>query len=82
MATASGLKGNIFKRIVSFYVEGFQNMKEGRTLWVIILIKLFIMFAVLKAFFFPNFLKQHAGSDSAAKSQYVQQELIRRGVTP
>ena len=32
-------------------------MTLGRTLWGIILLKLFIMFAVLKAFFFPSYLK-------------------------
>ncbi len=57
-------------------------MKLGKTLWAIILIKLFIMFAILKVFFFPNFLKQQVGSDSTAKSEYVQQELIKRGINP
>lgn len=31
--------------------------KMGKTLWIIIFIKLFIMFAILKLFFFPNILK-------------------------
>ena len=44
-------------RIVRFYVEGFRSMTLGRTLWGIILLKLFIMFAVLKAFFFPSYLQ-------------------------
>ena len=35
------------RRIVRFYLEGFREMTVGRTLWCIILIKLFIMFAVL-----------------------------------
>ena len=29
---------------------------RGKTLWAIILVKLFIMFAILKLFFFPDFL--------------------------
>ena len=33
-------------------------MTLGRTLWAIILIKLFIMFFILKLFFFPSFLKE------------------------
>ena len=47
----------ILGRVVRFYVDGFRSMTLGRTLWGIILLKLFIMFAVLKAFFFPSYLK-------------------------
>ena len=35
-------------------------MTLGRTLWAIILVKLFIIFVVLKLFFFPNYIKEHA----------------------
>jgi hypothetical protein len=50
-------------------------MRLGRTLWAIILIKLFIIFVVLKLFFFPNFLKTHAGDDKAG---YVAGSLVER----
>ncbi len=49
-------------------------MQLGRTLWAIILIKLFVMFAILKLFFFPSFLQ---GSDEE-KSEHVSNELIER----
>ncbi|MBR5214474.1 MAG: DUF4492 domain-containing protein [Akkermansia sp.] len=65
------------KRIVRFYIEGFRGMTLGRTLWCIILIKLFIMFAVLKAFFFPSYLKGDAGE----KSEAVSTELTARKVS-
>ncbi|MBO4611647.1 MAG: DUF4492 domain-containing protein [Bacteroidaceae bacterium] len=42
------------------YRDGFRNMTLGRTLWAIILVKLFIIFVVLKLFFFPNYIKEHA----------------------
>ena len=45
---------SFIKRVVRFYIDGFKNMTVGKTLWVIILIKLFIMFVVLKIFFFPE----------------------------
>lgn len=61
-------------RIVRFYVEGFRSMQLGRTLWAIILLKLFVMFAILKIFFFPSYLQ---GSDEE-KSEHVSQELIDR----
>ncbi|MCK5535789.1 MAG: DUF4492 domain-containing protein [Bacteroidales bacterium] len=48
----------MIKKIFFFYYKGFRNMeKMGKTLWIIIFIKLFIMFAILKLFFFPNILK-------------------------
>ena len=59
-----------------FYLEGFRSMTLGRTLWLIILIKLFIMFFILRLFFFPNFLNTPAvGAD---KEEYVRNELIIR----
>ncbi len=61
-------------RVVRFYQEGFRSMTLGRTLWGIILLKLFIMFAVLKAFFFPAYLQ----GDEAAKETTVATELTDR----
>ena len=43
---------NVFVRIFRFYVDGFRNMTLGKTLWTIILIKLFIMFFVSAFFIF------------------------------
>jgi hypothetical protein len=65
---------NVFQRIFLFYYEGFKGMKEGRTLWAIILLKLFIMFAVLKIFFFPNILKKNFKTDKE-RSEYVIEQL-------
>ena len=49
-------------------------MTLGRVLWGIILLKLFIMFAVLKTFFFPAYLKGGAQE----KSNTVLTELTTR----
>ncbi len=51
------------RRILQFYIDGFKGMTVGRTLWAIILIKLFILFFVLKLFFFPNYLKKNFSND-------------------
>ena len=67
-------------RIFNFYREGFRNMKLGKVLWLVILIKLFIILFVLKLIFFPNFLKQF-GSD-ANKQEHVSNELVERAITP
>ncbi len=61
-------------RIVRFYAEGFRSMQIGRTLWMIILLKLFVMFAILKVFFFPAFLQ---GTDEQ-KGERVSHELTER----
>ena len=53
-------KQGFFYRVFDLYYDGFRNMKLGRTLWAIILIKLVVIFVILKLFFFPNFIKQHA----------------------
>ena len=53
------------KRISAFYIDGFRSMVLGRTLWKIIFLKLFIMFAVLKIFFFPNYLASNFADDDA-----------------
>ena len=64
----------LLRRVVKFYIDGFRSMTLGRTLWCIILLKLFIMFAVLKAFFFPAYLQ----GDEQEKSQTVSSELTNR----
>lgn len=56
------------------YYDGFRSMTLGRTLWLIIAIKLFIMFVVLRAIFFPDFLSSVADSDEG-KAAYVRHEL-------
>ena len=53
-------KQRIFYRIYDLYYDGFRQMTLGRTLWAIILIKLFVIFVILKLFFFPDFIKTHA----------------------
>jgi hypothetical protein len=60
----------------SMYIEGFKNLTWGRTLWYIVLLKLFIMFAVLKVFFFPNYLNSRFNTEKE-KSEYIFQELTR-----
>ncbi len=67
---------NFFHRAFHLYYDGFRNMRLGRTLWAIIAIKLFIMFAILKVFFFPNFLSQHA--ESGEEPNFVATEILQR----
>ncbi len=67
----------LIKRVINLYVEGFRSMTVGRSLWAIIIIKLFIMFAILKLFFFPNLLDENYDTD-AERANAVATELIKR----
>jgi len=66
-------KKNIFVRVFRFYYDGFRSMTLGKTLWTIILIKLFIMFGILKIFFFPSDLRKYKTPEE--KSRYVIENL-------
>ena len=65
-------KMNGLKRIARFYIDGFREMTLGRTLWAIILVKLFVLFAVLKLFFFPDPL---AGKSTGERGALVGEAL-------
>ena len=67
------LKNNsIPLKIWRFYMEGFRSMTLGKTLWAIILIKLFIMFFILRLFFFPNILQQKYDTDDERANQVIE----------
>ncbi|MBN1112406.1 MAG: DUF4492 domain-containing protein [Bacteroidales bacterium] len=68
---------NIFKRIVSFYIEGFLSMDVGKKLWLIILIKLFVLFVIFKLFFFQNDLKINNQSKDE-RSNHVLEQLTNK----
>ena len=65
----------LLRKIGLFYYEGFRSMTIGRTLWALILVKLAIMFLILKIFFFPDMFR---GMDDRQKADYVSRELINR----
>lgn len=60
-------------KIFRFYRDGFRRMTLGKTLWKIILIKLFIMFAVLKLFFFQDYLGSNFSSDQERAAHVMEQ---------
>ena len=61
------------KKVFKFYYEGFRNMTWGRKLWGIVLLKLFIMFAILKIFFFPDVLKRDFTTDEERSNHVLEQ---------
>ena len=69
-------KRGFIYRVFDLYYDGFRSMTLGKTLWLVILINLFIMFFVLKLFFFPNFIKEHSKGGDDAK--FVEKEMLKR----
>ncbi|MCF0211056.1 MAG: DUF4492 domain-containing protein [Bacteroidales bacterium] len=65
---------NVIKKVFYFYVDGFRNMTVGKTLWTVIIIKLVIIFLVLKVFFFPNYIKENA--QKGKEADFVNQQII------
>ncbi len=67
-------KKSFLYRVFDLYYDGFRHMRLGKTLWAIILIKLFVIFVILKLFFFPNFIKQHA--DEGHEADFVATQVL------
>ncbi len=65
------------RAVVVFYVDGFRGMTVGRTLWIVIIIKLVVMFGILRLFFFPDLLNSKFETD-AQRGDYVIEELISK----
>lgn len=64
------------KQLYLFYRDGFRSMVVGKTLWKIIALKLFIMLAVLKLFFFPNYLATNFNTERD-RAGHVLENLTR-----
>jgi len=63
-------------RVYNLYRDGFRHMRLGKTLWLIVLVKLFVIFVVLKLFFFPDFIGQHA--KEGEEDAFVATQLLER----
>jgi len=65
-----------FANIISFYWHGFRAMRTGRTLWLIIIIKLIIIFGFLKLVFYPDLLHSRFDTDTE-RGAYVLDNITR-----
>lgn len=65
-----------FSDLLTLYVDGFKDMTWGESLWIIIFIKLFIMFAILRFFSFPDFLNLYCKKDKERR-EFVSKELTK-----
>ena len=62
-------------RVADLYVDGFRSMTVGRTLWLLIIIKLIFIFGIMKLFFFPNLLSRDYDTDGE-RADAVRHALI------
>ncbi len=62
-------------KVWSLYYDGFRAMTIGKTLWAIILVKLFLFFVIIKFLFFPNILKRDFDTDEE-RADHVRHELL------
>ncbi len=65
------------KSIANFYIDGFKNLTWGRPLWMLIILKLIILFAILRVFFFKPVL---AGKSEDERSEFVGEMLIQKDI--
>jgi hypothetical protein len=61
------------RNIYQFYYQGFKSMTVGKNLWIIIIIKLIVLFLILKLFFFPDFLKTNFKTDEERSNHVIEQ---------
>lgn len=64
---------NVIRNIFLFYYQGFKGMTVGKKLWTIIIIKLIILFLIMKLFFFPNLLKTNFKTDKERSNHVIEQ---------
>lgn len=67
---------NILNKIYYFYLDGFRSMRLGKTLWLVIIIKLLIMFFILKLFFFRETINTKFSSQ-ADKVEFILDNLTK-----
>ena len=66
----------MIRKMFSIYKEAFRSRKLGKTLLIIILVKMVIFFAVMKLLFFPNVLNTKFENDEQ-RSNYVIDNLTK-----
>lgn len=77
MESTPDTKKPIYKLVWDLYYDGFRSMTVGKSLWALIIIKLFIFFVIIKWLFFPNILKENYDTDEE-RAEAVRTELTSR----
>ncbi|MCD6333134.1 MAG: DUF4492 domain-containing protein [Bacteroidales bacterium] len=65
----------LFKKVALFYINGFKHLPDwGRQVWLIILIKLAVIFLILKLLLMPDLLKKKFDNEKQ-RIQFMQEQL-------
>ena len=72
----SSRKG-VFPFFLSLYRDGFRNMTWGKPLVWLVVLKLIILFAVLRVFFFKPVMR---GMTEEQKSEFVGEHLTQKHI--
>ena len=64
------------KNIYLLYKDGFMNLKLGKTLWKLIIIKLVVILVFLNIFIYDKSIKTEYKSDNE-KIEFVLKNLIK-----
>lgn len=65
---------NAFFSIWNLYADGFKNMTWGKPLWILIFLKVIVLFLVLRLFFFEPVL---SGKTEEQKIEHVGNQLSK-----
>ena len=72
-----GMSGKplLITRIWRFYRDGFREMTTGKSLWVLKIVKLVLIFVVMKLLFLPALLKRDYKDDDS-RADAVRSSLL------
>lgn len=65
----------LLKNFINMYIEGFKNLKIGKTLWKLIFIKLLIILVFLKYFIYDENFK------NTYKTQETKIDFVYKNIT-
>lgn len=71
---------NIASKIYRFYRDGFAGMTVGRSLWLLIIIKVAIIFLVLRLFFFPDIVSNESDRMNRPADAVVRDVMLERSI--
>ena len=66
---------SMIRQVINFYRDGFKSMRLGKTLWLVVIVKLVIIFVFIKLLFMPDILSERAGGN---ESDYVSTQIIKK----
>lgn len=67
-------RSSFIYKVYDLYADGFRNMDLGRTLWLVILVKLFVIFFLVGLFLMPDHIAENA--PDGREADFVAGEML------